>query len=145
MNVILIDPAVQAVTALELGDSWRDIAPALSTPEHRVSTFTCVGGGPKGATVYVDDEGLLVPGVPVFGYGGQVLAGRGLVFGTSDEGDSLDCPLTVDEVRALVTFSASETTGEMTPSREVTPPEGFDFTLEGGRGILAPVGTFPHA
>ena len=56
--------------------------------------------------MYVDDEGLYVENQVFFGIAGcpQPLAGRGLILGTDDEGDSTDCTSSLDTIKKMVTW-----------------------------------------
>lgn len=61
--------------------------------------FTCVypKGWPDGSVLFLDDEGLFVEGQTFFileGYP-QPLAGKALVMGTDEEGESMDAPVSL--------------------------------------------------
>ena len=58
-----------------------------------VTCFTSGYVWPNGDTLYVDDEGLLKPGMRLFGIrrpDGQPLAGNGLIIGSDKRGNSVD-------------------------------------------------------
>jgi len=48
-------------------------------------------------TVYVDDEGLYVENTRYFKLDGQPLAGKALVLGVNEDGDSIDAKLWVED------------------------------------------------
>lgn len=143
MRALIICPFTRTVSDAALGSGLSAIYAALSHGRHRVQYFDCVGLG-GGETLYLDDEGLLYPGLPLWKWSGASAqyAGRGLILGTNDEGDSEDSTLTVPEVVArLVWLTELETSGHVGQGREVYPPDGFDFAYQGGAGITQPAGT----
>ena len=83
-----------AIRELTFNGDWRTISPLISPPGQTVDTFDVVYFDPD--TVYVDDNGLW--GASHFFQidGMQPLAGRGLVLGTDDEGDSIAPTTTLD-------------------------------------------------
>lgn len=105
MKAILIDPFDETVTEVEHNGDYRQIYTLLSHPEHPVSCFTVVQIENNDA-IFVDDEGLLKDPKYFFSYEGypQPLAGKGLILGTNDEGDSVDVVTTVDDIKKRVSF-----------------------------------------
>lgn len=105
MKAILIDPFDETVTEVEHNGDYRHIYTLLSHPEHKVDCFTIVQIT-QGDAIFVDDEGLLKDPKHFFVWKGypQPLAGKGLILGTNDEGDSVDVVTTVDEVKKRVSF-----------------------------------------
>ena len=57
-------------------------------------------------TLYVDDEGLYVENQRFFTWNGypNPLAGRGLILGTNEDGESIDTDMEPEDVEKLVTF-----------------------------------------
>lgn len=103
MKAFLIDPKAFTVQPVDLkpGDT---LLPQIY--KHlQCDVFTCVGME-RGDTVYVDDNGLAT-GSPyhfiVDGYP-QPLVGRGLVLGSDDEGESTDARISLDALKARITF-----------------------------------------
>src|SRR5512143_3417531 len=105
MKAILIDPFDETVTEVEHNGDYRQIYTLLSHPEHKVDCFTVVQIH-QGDAIFVDDEGLLKNPKRFFVWKGypQPLAGKGLILGTDDEGNSVDAVATVDEVKKRVSF-----------------------------------------
>lgn len=98
MKALLIDPKTQTITPLEIND-WRDIAPALEC-----DLFDVVSVDPN-VSIYVDDEGLYVQDQGFFYMPSAYphpLAGKALVLGTTSDGDSTDCPVTLEWLEARV-------------------------------------------
>ena len=110
MRALLIDPSKdidEFIMEIEIG-SWKDIAPTIGGP---CSMFTTVTTDTLGThTGYVDDEGL---------YNGQLdkighffvkdypnpLAGRCIVQGTDEEGEGVDCTLSIQEAQKIFGYA----------------------------------------
>lgn len=105
MKAILIDPFNETVTEVEHNGDYRHIYELLSHPEHPVDCFTVVGIEHNDA-IFVDDEGLLKDPKHFFVWEdyAQPLAGRGLVLGTNDEGDSISPKSKIEDVKKRVSF-----------------------------------------
>ena len=88
MKAILINPITQTVVNYDFEGDFRDIQEILG-----VDLFTCIGLE-NGDTLYVDDEGL-INGTNEFFFAPSLyptpLAGKGLILGTDEMGDSCDC------------------------------------------------------
>lgn len=99
MKAYLIDPFTQTITEVEYNGDYRNIYTHIDA-----EIFTTAQFNDFGDTVFVDDEGLwkeeqeffLVAGYP------QPLAGKGLVLGCDDEGESVEPSITIDQLRASV-------------------------------------------
>jgi len=111
-KAILINAKAKTVTVVEIGEGIDDIYKHLEC-----RAFDIVGVE-ENVDCYVDDEGLLTTGYidddgekhNMNGFklpscGDSVLMGNGLVLGCNPEtGDSVDCPVTVEQVEKVVTF-----------------------------------------
>lgn len=127
MRAYLIDPQAKRVTETEYNGDFKHIYDLTGC-----DTFDVVGFGDVGDGVYVDDEGLLkgpefffqITGCP------SPLAGKGLVLGSDDDGNSIEPKITIDELRALVTFSNLDEIGIRYPGgddrRAADRIDGFD-------------------
>lgn len=117
IQAILIDPFARAVSAVELdGDEYKAIYPLLSHPGITVDTFDVGMCLPNADMVYVDDEGLFdwqARGQQFFviryRVGGEIetsqpLAGKGLVMGCDEVGNSVSAVTTLAKVREIVWF-----------------------------------------
>lgn len=100
MKALFIDVIKRTVTEIEIAD-WREIAPKLDC-----RTFACPLTFDNEDTVYVDDEGLLVPFTGAFLIEGapQPYMGNGILLGGNDEGGSEDVKTTADKLREKITF-----------------------------------------
>jgi hypothetical protein len=94
----LINSADRTVTEVEI-DNWQEISPMLDA-----SMFSVVGMGSD--DLYVDDEGLLGRPESFFYVRGHQdpIAGKGLVMGHDDMGESTDPTLTLEGVKEMVLF-----------------------------------------
>jgi hypothetical protein len=101
MKAILIDPFEQTVKEVDYSGDFRDIYKLIDA-----ECFDCARiKGTDG--IFVDDEGLLNAPTHFFEHSEypSPLAGKGLIVGCDEEGESADCKTTLDEVKAKVTFS----------------------------------------
>jgi hypothetical protein len=101
MKAFLIDPAAKTVTQVEYNGNWRDIYPLIDC-----DCFTTVDIDGQN-TMFLDDEGLLRDGeIHYFAYGKSCppLAGKALVLGYDEEGETVASTLTLEEVQSKVWF-----------------------------------------
>jgi hypothetical protein len=101
MKAILIDPKAETVTEVKHNGDYKQIYKLIDCELFTVLQIDDVN------SIYIDDEGLLNDPKYFFnwrGYG-QPLANKGLVLGCDEEGDTIGTTLSVEEVRAKVTFS----------------------------------------
>jgi len=102
MQAILIDTPNQTIEIVDYSGDYKDIYGLLGCDLFTTVYLEGVGED----TLYVDDEGLYVENQVFFGIAGcpQPLAGRGLILGTDDEGDSTDCTSSLDTIKDKVTW-----------------------------------------
>lgn len=100
MKAYLIDPFTQSVTEVEYSGDYNEICTLIDC-----NLFNTVRINEFGDTVFVDDEGLisgkyqeffLVSGYP------QPLAGKGLILGCNEEGESVEPSITLDQAKARI-------------------------------------------
>lgn len=146
MRAILINPYNQTVTEVDLPlEDYSAFYDALSEPgAQKVEHFDVLRVGRHG-TLYVDDEGHLFPGRACFTYEDYApdypLAGRAILCGTNDEGDTLPTSASVADVYRKVGWLDVESTGEFGPSSEgyvEHPAFGRIWQLTGGAPIVRP-------
>lgn len=105
---LLINPENKTITPVVLTDDYRDIYGLIDA-----RTFDVVRLD-DGDGIYLDDEGLLKdePG-PFFGLKGygQPIAGKGLVLGSDDEGETQNVKITLEALTELVTWPEVRLTG----------------------------------
>ena len=103
MKAYLIDPKQQTITQVEHDASdYRNISRTIGC-----DYFTTVVLNEHDDTIYLDDEGLLYMDIK---YMFQIdnnenfcYAGKGLVLGTDEEGESCEPNITLDELKKRVT------------------------------------------
>jgi hypothetical protein len=102
MKAILIDPFTREVRQVETDGHYTSIYPLLGI----TSPFDIIILNAAQDTLYVDDEGWLKPHVEqdYFWWQGynQLLAGRGLILGTTPDGEAASTTFNVETVRQLV-------------------------------------------
>lgn len=136
IRAILIDPRRKVVVE-HARPGWNShaIHEAIEDPDlaHRVVSLTQVRLC-EGEHIWLDDEFLFLPGLPVWtfdGYPGD-LAGPGLLLGMDKRGASVATEMKVEDVGALIRWTDMLTTGEM----------GAGFSMKGGHhtgfGIFKP-------
>lgn len=108
---ILINPGTRELTEVEVGDGLQPYYDHLSTPEHKVDCFAIGYQWFNGDTLYVDDNGLLFPDLKVFKVEGQPLAGRGLILGSDEEGNSVDAKMPIHLLATMIEWTTLVTTG----------------------------------
>lgn len=124
MQAILINPFDKTIEEIEYSGDWRDISSLLEC-----DIFTTAYFADTTDSVYIDDEGLYVEDQAFFTIGDypQPLAGRGLILGCNDEGDSVDCETTLEEAKAMVKFVGNDPMGKPEPSFTVVGFDDDDF------------------
>ena len=101
MKAILINPFEQSVTEVEYSGDFRDIYKLIDAQCFDCARISRMDG------IFVDDEGLLNAPTHFFEHSEypSPLAGKGLIVGCDNRGESQSCQTTVEEVKAKVTFS----------------------------------------
>jgi hypothetical protein len=109
-KALLINSIEKTVTLVEVGEGIQDIYKYLDC-----QTFDVVRLG-GGVDCYIDDEGLLKNGYVdddgvkhnmtgfIFKGMAQPIMGNGLVMGHNAEGESVDCPVSVEMVTGVMNF-----------------------------------------
>lgn len=99
MKAYLIDPFTKTVSEVDYDGNYQNIYKLISSDTNPVSTFTCVNVNEAEDTVFVDDEGLLdnMNTQQFFSLNGYPLAGKGLVLGTNEDGESVTPSISLKE------------------------------------------------
>lgn len=99
MNAYLIDPFEKTLTEVEYNGDFREICRLIDAQVFDLARL------PNGDAIYVDDEGLFKRNefFKHKGYGNP-LAGKGLVLGCDEQGDSTSPSCTLDELLDQVEF-----------------------------------------
>lgn len=101
MKAILIDPFEQSVKEVDYSGDFREIYQLIGAECFDCARISRMDG------IFVDDEGLLNAPTHFFEHEEypSPLAGKGLVVGCNNQGDSESCKTTIEEVKAKVKFS----------------------------------------
>lgn len=107
-GILAVNPA-DAVREIEIEGGLASIYQALSHELHPVDCIDAVYLNEASDCVYVDDNGLFANAGRFFLWKGypQPLAGRGLIVGTDDEGNTVAPRMTLDEARAHILLGYS--------------------------------------
>lgn len=134
MRAFLINPAERSIRELDHGGGLKEMYSSLGCTDIEAVHFA------EGLDVWIDGEGALVPDNPVFEFEGSEvrLAGRALLLGVGQNGESRPAKITLDEVRGLVRWTELVTTGDFTepttrgsvlhmghPTYALTKPESY--------------------
>lgn len=102
MKAILINPQTRTISEVEYNGDFHHIYALIDA-----TCFDCVRIDSK-ETIYVDDEGLIngkANTVGLFYFKGGypvVLAGKGLILSTDDDGDAIATAFTVEQIKERV-------------------------------------------
>ena len=104
IKAIQIDPFELAVTEIEYdADDYTNIYPLLSHETMKVDTFAVAVCHKlaEGDAVFVDDEGLLKSCDRFFLIDNQPLAGKGLIIGSDNQGESQSVKTELKRLRVM--------------------------------------------
>lgn len=107
VRAILIDPFEKTVTEVQHdADDYRGIYKLISHETMPVDCFTVVRLDDVDS-VFIDDEGLLKDPTHFFLWRGypQPLAGKGLILGCDEEGETIACAMTLEQAKANIGFT----------------------------------------
>jgi hypothetical protein len=133
MRAILIDPFAKTVTEAEYEGDYHQVYSLI-----HADTFTVVQLDDEGDALFLDDEGLLKEGQEFFAIGNypSPLAGRGLILGTDDEGESVATRISLDVVRAAVHWLSAEGAVTMNAAAVQAMEDGAARQREGGDFVI---------
>lgn len=101
MKAFLIDPVARTIEEVEHDGSLDSIYRLIGA-----DCFACASFDADGNGAYVDDEGLLKPNQEFFLIDGypQPLAGKGLVLGCDELGETIEPTLSLEDLRNKTRF-----------------------------------------
>jgi len=109
MKAYLIDPFTKTISMVEYSGDYNEIYKLIECDTIykliECDTFTCADFNEFGDTVFVDDEGLINGKDQEFFLIGDYptpLAGKALVLGTNQEGESVEPSMTIEQVAVRV-------------------------------------------
>ena len=118
-NAILINSANQSVTLVKVGE-YTDIYTHLGND---CSSFACPITFDNNDTLYVDDDGLYhsFEGGFMLQDWNYPMVGNGLILGSNEEGDSIDCQTTIDDIMAQIVWVSKEDAQNWSDEAQNTP------------------------
>lgn len=110
VRAILIDPFTCTVTEVEHDASnYPNIYKLISHEAHPVDCFTCAYSNmlQSGEAIFIDDNGMLNNPVRFFQFAGypQALAGKGLILGCDEDGDTIGATSQLATIKSAVMFA----------------------------------------
>lgn len=101
MKAYLINPETQSISTVNYSGDFNEIYTHINA-----GCFDVARINDKGDGIFVDDEGLLKPQKYFFKHSGYAnwLAGRGLVLGCDENGDSCEPSVSIEELRQCISF-----------------------------------------
>jgi hypothetical protein len=99
MKAILINPELKQVSQIEIGSDYREIYAAIEC-----NIFSAPVTFENEDTLYCDDEGLFKrqKGGTLMKDWNYPILGKMIIIGSDDEGESVDCKSTVEEIESLI-------------------------------------------
>lgn len=138
MRAILINPYERTIRAIDHDGTLEGMHRTIKCKTVCKISLT------KLDDLWLNDDGLLTAGLPVFRMGvyPHPLAGIGLILAYDAEGNSDATYIPLGKVVCAVRWTDQETTGRLEPTTEETLPNG-GFVIRTGKGILRPRGREP--
>jgi hypothetical protein len=130
---ILIDPFTCTIQERTVTTDYRDIYKQIDARCFDIARLD------HGDAIYVDDEGMFADNQAFWTIGQITLAGKGFVLGSDDEGESVDCKITVEELSKLVIFRPHAEIKDWTKTIEKKHDNGF-FEIIAPRPKFGPKG-----
>jgi hypothetical protein len=137
MRAILINPDDQTITEIENSGSLADTQASVQCRGVCMVRVSREADG-SGDLLWLDDDGLLIAGKPVWRWAGyeNPLPGRALILGVDWEGESAPAKIALAEVKGAVSWTDLETTGKLVGAGPIEAPPGVDFAYTTGSPML---------
>lgn len=119
LRAFLIDPNDRSISELYIHDGLEGLQFALGMDRRFSGYVECVRLGQR-ADLWIDEEGALTEGRPVWTFAGNAFAGAALILYNDGEGNGASVPdnITLRIIAAGVEWTKLETTGDFGPARE---------------------------
>lgn len=120
MRAILIDPFKSSVSEVSYNGDWKTIYQHLEIGDRPFCTVRI----DQTHYIFLDDEGLFQPDQKFFSFSTypQPLAGRGLILGSDEEGESFECTIPLSLIQSKVTFPDLQVVGMEMKEGEINHP-----------------------
>lgn len=132
VKALLINPYQCTVTPEVLKDndspdSLKNYYALLSTDKIEVLCLDSVSIG-EGVFMFIDDEGLLKEeGQRYFFLDGQLFAGKGILTGIGSQGETIDCPITMQDLSGRIGWIKEGIVPNVPPPQVISLEEGESF------------------
>lgn len=108
-KAIKIDSENRTIEEIEIGDSFRDLYPAIG---NNCTTFAVPVHFDNNDSLFCDDEALLRPdeikgGFIMDGWSYPIV-GNAIILGTNEEGESTDYASSIDDLQSKILFLNTE-------------------------------------
>ena len=121
---LLISPYMQTVCEVFVTPDLEGMCYALGKTDAMfsgyVERFNLAQKGDHGVDAWLDEDGCLSEGRPVFKLCGQPFAGSVLILDNDSEGECVGTNFPLEFLKASVEWTALETSGDFTEGREYT-------------------------
>lgn len=113
MKTIVINPQDHSITEAEYNGDFKEIYKLLSFEDQTVDCFDIVRID-ESETIFVDDNGLINSNGARHGFfyvKGKypvMLAGKGVILATDQDGESIGTELSIDQVKDMILFGVPE-------------------------------------
>jgi hypothetical protein len=126
LNAIIINPVTRTVTAQKIGTTLQAMYIALAVDPAWSGTMARVALD-RTHDLWIDDNGCLSPGRPVFLIHNRPIAGAAMILSHDEDGQSCDCMIPLAEVMRRAAWTGLETTGDFTKGYGEDTAGGFIF------------------
>jgi hypothetical protein len=133
LNAIIINPVTRTVTAEKIESSLQGMYAALAVDPAWSGTIERVSVD-QVHDLWIDENGCLEPGRPVFLLHDHPFAGVAMILSHDDEGDARDCGLPLADIAGRVEWTNLETSGDFTEGHSEEAPNSFVYVA--GRPIF---------
>jgi hypothetical protein len=128
LNAIIINPVTRTVTAQKIEPGLQGMYAALAVDPAWSGTIERFSYD-QVHDLWLDENGCLEPGRPVFLLHDHPFAGVTMILSHDDEGESRDCTLPLAEIDRHVAWTDLETTGGFTEGHGEDTPNGFLYVV----------------
>jgi hypothetical protein len=127
-KAILINSENKTLSYIQLSDDYRDIYSAIG---NNCNMFCCPVTFENMDTIYADDESLLrfddIKGGFIMEDWHSPIIGNAIILGTDNEGESVDCKTTIEQIQPKIKFIGEKACKEYATIVLSTPPQIYTW------------------
>lgn len=127
-KAILINSEKKTLSYIQLSDDNNDIYKAIG---NNCCLFCIPVQFENMDSLFADDESLLrhndIKGGFIMDDWSTPIVGNAVIIGTDDEGDSIDCKTTIDDIKGKIRFFSADTCKQYAEIVMSTPPKVYSF------------------